>query len=362
MIRNTQQACDVSGMPLAHATCFQQVADNVNCVIASRSVGKFATGLILENYASKGFHVKAKSCNWGPMAGFVLSDPRFTKRGMSRTALEKQRKDIQNAMRGGATVTQVFLSNQRKTYIENLPSVVELNHTINTYEYRATSPDGGNVRFVLERQMNAPGTANQMWGLYYANGERPMPADLTAPVAAANNLFPVMALVDPLCDRNVFGTYRAAMTGDYDLWGVLPPVAGNDRYDPQGDDRRPVPGANRFVLPIRDFIRHEDPHMGNITPRMADIKNRLNNRIRAAGYTGGNMVHHSDEAGRPMVDEVEMDFIAFIPNQAQARYVANMQDFFEFQREVLRGYQLMINPGWGRQLGIGATPGGSWEV
>jgi hypothetical protein len=32
-------------------------------MIASRAVGKYATGLILEGYASKGFHNKANSCS-----------------------------------------------------------------------------------------------------------------------------------------------------------------------------------------------------------------------------------------------------------------------------------------------------------
>ncbi len=56
----------------------------------------------MESYASKGFHVKSKSCNWGPMAGFVLSDPRFTKTGSEREAMEGQRKEVQKAIKGGA--------------------------------------------------------------------------------------------------------------------------------------------------------------------------------------------------------------------------------------------------------------------
>src|SRR5687767_8456368 len=95
MIRNTSLACQMSGMPIAHARGFQQVANDSRCMIASRSVGKYATTLILEGYASKGFHVKAKSCDWGPMAGFVLSDPRF---GKSGTTLAFQRELVHSAV------------------------------------------------------------------------------------------------------------------------------------------------------------------------------------------------------------------------------------------------------------------------
>jgi len=68
-----------TGMPISHGEVFQRVANQTRCVIASRAVGKWATGLLLESYATKGFHNKAKSCPWGPMAGFVMADPRFTK-------------------------------------------------------------------------------------------------------------------------------------------------------------------------------------------------------------------------------------------------------------------------------------------
>jgi hypothetical protein len=75
------EACIETGIPETHADAFQEVANREKCMIASRAVGKYATGLILEGYSSKGFHNKAKSCNWGPMAGFVLTDARFTKAG-----------------------------------------------------------------------------------------------------------------------------------------------------------------------------------------------------------------------------------------------------------------------------------------
>jgi len=80
MIRGNE-AVIRTGMPMSHGHAFQQVANARDCVIVVRAVGRWATGLLLESYASKGFHNKAKSCNWGPMAGFVLVDPRFTKGG-----------------------------------------------------------------------------------------------------------------------------------------------------------------------------------------------------------------------------------------------------------------------------------------
>ena len=358
---NTREACAQSGMPMSHARCFQQVANETNCVIASRSVGIYATGLILENYATKGFHVKAKSCNWGPMAGFVLSDPRFTKRGTSASAMEAQRKDVQKALNADAQETQVFISDARRKEVENNGWMRRAGGEINAMKYSATSPDGKSMDFILQREFEAPGANGmQMFAVHYAAGQTSMPSSPTAPnQSTKDHLLPVMALVDPLCDKSVRSTYREAMTGDYDLWAVFPAA---HQVQPRGLDQRPVQGSERFRMPISAFIQQEDPHMGNITGRAADIKNRLNTAIRAAGYTGGNMVHHSDEAGRPMVDEVELEFIAFVPRHTGAYFVGTKGDLADFFKLVIHDYSITLNPGWQSQLGFSATPGGNWEV
>ena len=90
------------GKLAAHSAVFRTVANETGCVNASRAVGIYATGLLRDGYATKGFHNKAKSRNRGPMAGFVLSDPRFTKRGDSREAMEAQRRGPFKAFKEGA--------------------------------------------------------------------------------------------------------------------------------------------------------------------------------------------------------------------------------------------------------------------
>lgn len=363
MVKNTLIACVKSGMPREHALCFQNVADSTHCVICCRSVGRYATGLILENYASKGFHVKAKSCNWGPMAGFVCSDPRFTKRGGSREARERQRADVHAAIfKEHAGEIQVYLTDSRRKTLETMGCIGRTGGTINEMVYSATSPDGKTMSFVLRREMDGPGARGlQLWAVFYQAGEVALPAAPQAPSRPTEGkLLPVMALVDPQCSAAVRDTYRAAMTGDYDLWAVFPPAA---QFQPRGLDERLVPQSNRFVLPISRFVQYEHRHMGNVTGRVVLVKNRLNSAIRAAGYTGGEMVHHSDEAGRPLIVEVELSFIAFIPDKmGQARFVDTLSDLKDFMREVVRDYYITLNPGWGRQLGFTSTPAGNWEV
>ena len=74
------------------------------------------------------------------------------------------------------------------------------------------------------------------------------------------------------------------------------------------------------------------------------------------------MVHHSDEVGRPKVDNVELDYIAFIPYQPQALFIQSMDDMRQFLRRVTFGYQVTLNPGWQRAFGIEVSPGGNFVV
>jgi hypothetical protein len=355
------QACKRSGMPRTHAACFQRVADDTRCVIACRSVGPLCTTLIKEGYATKGFHVKAKSCNWGPMAGFVLSDPRFSKRGATRTAVESQRRDIHHAIyKEGADEIQVCMSDRRRKELERRNCIERTGGTINEMGYTAEPPSGGRMRFMLRRTLVPGGDGEQLWTVFYAPRQLALSGSFatTGPTRAAAPV-PVMAMIDPHCAQSVRDTYRAAITGDYDLWAVFPRAS---QFKEKGVDRRPVPGSQRFVLPIRDFIRHEDRHMGNITPRVTQIKNRLNAAIRAAGYTGGDIVHHSDEAGRPLVDAVELNFIAFVPRHRGAYFIESRADLDDFFSLVIADYYITLNPGWQGQLGFGATRAGNWEV
>ena len=336
-------------------------------MIASRSVGKFATGLIMESYASKGFHVKTKSCNWGPMAGFVCSDPRFSKEGIK--GIEAQRKRTQKALfynrrRGLVKETPIIISNARVRELENLECMNRVGGNSDAMLYRATPKDssgkdsGKPMDFVLERWINVPAgfvsRATEMWAVKYGREERAMPSSPLAPTHAGSGpLLSVMALVDPLCDQSVQWTHRAALTGDYDLWGIWPLAS---QYKPRGEDSRRVPYSNHWSLPIKEFIRHEDAHLGNITARGVEIRDRLNAAIKGAGYKGGNMVHHSDETGRPNVSEVEMEFIAFLPGEpGEARFIADMNDFRAFLWESWRTYSIALNGYWQGALGFSAS-------
>jgi hypothetical protein len=54
--------------------------------VSSRLPGGAGLDLMEENYDLKGFQIKAKSCDWGPMAGFICQLPFLNKEGYDKIA------------------------------------------------------------------------------------------------------------------------------------------------------------------------------------------------------------------------------------------------------------------------------------
>jgi hypothetical protein len=72
------------GFPSRIVDAFQEVANRMQCVIMTRTPGSVGTQLIDERYDLKGFGIHSKSCNWGPMAGFVCMTPHLNKAGYDK--------------------------------------------------------------------------------------------------------------------------------------------------------------------------------------------------------------------------------------------------------------------------------------
>lgn len=345
MVRGAE-ACALTGIPESHAEVFQHVADGTTCMISSRAVGKYATGLILEGYASKGFHNKAKSCNWGPMAGFVLADPRFTK----APELAKQAQALRDAQHHGATEVPVIISDARRRWLLKNNCMQASSRTLKTHYYFAASPQGDMMLFVLERLSGVPGAnGGEMWSVNYAYSEgRVRFADHTASEkSGGRNYLPVLAMRDPLCTLSA-DNYRSATTGDYDLFAIY---ARADSYEPDGLDKRMVSHTALERRINRGWTSTgEDPHLGNMTERIKLIRARLNQGFIRVGYTGGDMVHHSDEGGRPFVRDVDLPVFAVVPGKTEPYGIENVEDLREFVGVTLRRYAPAFNPGWMKQL------------
>ena len=127
-------------------------------------------------------------------------------------------------------------------------------------------------------------------------------------------------------------------------------------------DCRSIPRSERRAATENMLLEYGHPDFGNVTPRILQIKDALNSAIRATGYTGGNMVHHGDETGRPFVPDIEMNFLAFIPKRdGAAWFIENMADYGCLLRECIKDYSVSLNGSWQKVLGFTVSQRDSFE-
>jgi len=76
-----QRQLDGEGFSPATVEQFCEAAKAYDWAILCRAPGGAAKGLIAAGHDLKGYHIKAKSCDWGPMAGLLCQWPPLSKKG-----------------------------------------------------------------------------------------------------------------------------------------------------------------------------------------------------------------------------------------------------------------------------------------
>jgi len=350
------------GFPPSHAAVFQRVATRMNTAISCREVGAVCTGLIEEGYALKGFRVDTKSCNWGPMAGFVCMDPRLNKAVYEKESFNRQM--TKEALAGeihktggteGADLTTLkaewkahyhplVISRQRINQLVALgaiggltPDTADVNQSIGTPGFVGTSSRGGlTITWRLIRLKAAlwDGVTSDHYGIFveankaftpeYLGGAKALVTQVRISHGRYAPYHALLGLTNPITrGRNT--RFKDCVTGDYDLFGVWPrseraglsPTthqisarelqiarASLKKPNEAGTVRvQPVPDKNWDVRPHDKFVREEEHfQLGNISRRVNLIKVILNTELQADPDAVGaksQLVHHSDEVGNP---------------------------------------------------------------
>lgn len=425
-MKKGNEAYALVGMPKCHGNKFSDAATQHNTIIMSRAPGIYATQLIEEGYASKGFHNKAKSCNWGPMAGFVNVNPMFSKAGLTEKGNKSQTKSISKARKSGAKTTPLIISGARINRLKEMNIITEVSSddkllklfkkvhdtqgitgiTANCIKVKPTFNGAkGDTKFLnlakkysfyLKEHFQRTSPLSSTWervGLWEVYYSYDLNLDLK------NGIVPpfkkLYSFVDPnFSEENTYdydniSNHLYSTTADFDLfaaWGdvskerALIKIYRENNKTMEADsletqikkmDMRPA-----STLMLRSYYateEFEDSHLGNITPRLSTIMNDLNQKFKTGcNYTMGNLVHHSDEAGRPKIDDVDMPVIVFFPRGSKiaSLYGAdvitvdggtgvtktdqynNVKKEFKLliQRGAANGYQVNLNPGWANEL------------
>ncbi|MEC5386835.1 anthrax toxin-like adenylyl cyclase domain-containing protein [Uliginosibacterium sp. H3] len=309
------------GMPITHMNAFLNVARSQKCVILVRATGPTCHGLLAEGYDTKGYRIHGKSCDWGPMAGFVMRDPRLNKYGLGKAEFnrEKHKEALYDDHEGQgwkAATTPLIISEQRIDWLRKNGHVPNLR--VMGYGYRGRASRAGvTFDYALVRK---PG------GLYgvcfdHTQGGPKWVQETGLPAGKYQPLEPMLAMTNPPGHSGISSVvlevmpHLRAITGDYDLFAVWPYV---EDYDARvgAADHRPLgtvkgrPGAEGRNVDYleRNFTRGgQGTKLGNITNRIYTLCQSVNSIV------GSTVLWHSDEAARPYLTDVDLPVIAFNP-------------------------------------------------
>jgi len=368
-LKQGEIAMHAVGMPKSHAAAFMAIAVQERCVISSRNLGRVCTSLMSEGYDTKGFRIKSKSCDFGPMAGFLCADPRFQKKGAGYVA--QQQADIDHAMHGDdwdstgkwkASTSQICITPERLKLLQNWDDdelkdarIAPVAMKEDVMVGSITSPI--KIEYVLRRETR---NGDTVWAVYVS--DKPIPRQAVVwraawdALAAGNGLKPLLGLVNPF-PAYERGHYKNCVIGDYDLFGVWPAKA---IYQARGEDMRIAGMASNPKAVNKQIIDWEDQRLGNISNRIHTVAQMINSAVYFDNQKGRgrarNVIHHSDEAGRPFISGIDDHVIAFLPpnhivaieSPRGAPIPDQWKAFFNLCN--LLNYQVILNTHWKWQM------------
>ncbi len=411
-----------AGIDDVNHTRIKKVAENFCSVIMIRCVSSDNKSLNHANYETKGFHIKAKSCNFGPMREFICADPFLSKQAFKSNGWKKQQKYLEKAKGAGAEEIGLTLQKRRIEELVHLgviskdstsPIPKELSksnenpHRV-TIAYQATfklSPgkpklddqisDIKDYVYFLSTDDKNPNAKDALYKVYYVpnfllpnHSERLMV--LTNPPVIRD--YATQVSIIGLEDDSLLGRdfqndtdYLRAVIADYDLFGVWSNYKDDykthylhslrfDKYLTRY--RRCVPGNDAIYLEknIDKFAKFEDTEMGNLSANLAKIIRAINGTDRVDGalnqnyndtndatqdYRRRKFLHHSDETGRPCIDEVDLPIYVVVPekyseltNYNTEVFIDKLDDFIDLAVKFCERKDFLVefNPGWEADL------------
>jgi len=328
----------------------QKVAYQYNTIIGIRPVDRFATGLIGSGYETKGFHIKGKSASWGPQAGLICADQRFSKLENADPArIRKFDAEIAKSIQDkDAVLVPLKLEQDRLDTLVKMGVISEMStpDSNGVSTFTATAPSGTQYRFEATPTTNA---GQKLFAI--TTGRKPI--EVLAPAVPGSN---------------------KPFTADYDLLLVGPSISD---LGPQ--DNLPSPGVSQTAYKERidryknlgginpnlkdayedpkKFYAKNDPDMGNVTERVRTLIPVLNNEVMMnAAVRREKVFHHGDDTSNPVTEPSANYPGTFVLPFKMGRFdevtIVHNQDEFKELVQVAKdhGYHVPLNPLWDPDL------------
>jgi hypothetical protein len=366
------------GISSVHAQSFLAAAKQEDCVILTRTPGKACLGPLTEGYDAKGFHIKGKSCDWGPMAGFLCVEPFFNKNGVGGAAgnlkahlhsLADAYETPKDATRGVTCgLVQLEIGEERRSWLLANGYIQQKIDQI-VCEGEAPLP-GSTVKVPWMMQRDAK---TKRWLVFY--DPRALPgykglkdvddaqiatftakvAELAAAIKAPElpsrfaGYRPLLALTNPYPPYSGADNYKNAVTGDFDLFAVWPRITADGAKEREFAVR--VGGMQEGTKKGQIFAAEGNHAIGRVSGNISNgvymIGQLLNSIIGArTNQARVNRIFHSDEGGRPGIDAVDSS-VAFTPDGRIYAFSQDSSEFAAFALECAKAkFALFLNNAW----------------
>ncbi|BBO59363.1 CyaA/EF/ExoY family adenylyl cyclase toxin [Mycoavidus sp. B2-EB] len=324
-----------SGIVPSHLAPLQQVAQDYNCIIGIRPVEKIATELIEHGYPTKNLHIKGKSATWGPQAGLICFDQRYSKIENQPEQIKKLNQQTQQCITDNyarsvpLAISLARLTNlQKEGYIHTLSNA----HARGSITFKAKGPSGKEYSF------EAICKPNHSEGVYQITHQDE----------------PIMVLAPPADTKPFTADYDLLLLGPHlsDLGPQdnlqVPDVAHRQKY-------RALPNsdATNDLWDINNFCRKTDSETGNTSRRIKEMIPIINHYLVGDGNP---VMHHSADSSNPAADPTTNYPATFALPMKLGRFekICVVQNSYELaeliQQAKNRGYHIPMNPRWEKQV------------
>lgn len=301
-MKRSMDAVLASGMVTSHVDIIASVAKEMNTAIMVRTVNPDSTKLIAEGYTTKDLHVKGKSSNWGPQAGFICCDQSLSKLASKNPAQVPafNQKIRESVTQGYAVSVPLLISSGRlqelidgKKIIKiadkmGVLTVVSCNRRSQSFLlYPARSMATGSFPLVYRKYSHLvtrlcsdiPALKSGYWVLYDPN--------------SSNSWEPVLVLAEK--------ESGIPLTADYDLFSICPHMSTThfQRQDSAKKNFKMAVNSARKALGTYER-RAVDINLGRITSFSMQVKDKINHGVIASGCR--KVVHHGCEVDNPVTE------------------------------------------------------------
>ncbi len=336
-----EAALEHSGIVPSHKQAMLQTASQNNCIIMVRPVNKLSTDLISEGYATKDLHVKGKSSDWGPQAGFICCDQKFSKLAKKKPQdISKFNSKVKESIQGNyAKQVPLLISEGR------LKSLIKTRmiHVISQKNggYHITNHGAPHQEFLLYPNVQMP--SGDYPKIYQKHHKTVITMFKQLPLLK-HGYWVLVKEKDAVEEMLVLAEFDSGvpLTADYDLFCVAPHLSNFS--DEKSTGFKSVATKVLTALATKER-RDADADLGRISSLTRLVKDQINNKIGVK-----KVVHHGCEVDNP-VTELDYPVTAFTPwNEVIA--ASNQSELEAMIRDIIRlGYAFYANRLWS-QAGV----------